>query len=88
MRLNIDKQVSQMTEKTIAEIDINKKVIISKVCSTADQKEDLENLGFVPGTHAEVIAKTPFSGPLAIEIRGTRIALRKKDATCILVQSQ
>ena len=56
--------------------------------SITDQIEDsveLEILGFTPGTPITLHSKAPFSGPLTMTIRGSKIAIRKEAAECILV---
>jgi Fe2+ transport system protein FeoA len=48
--------------------------------------ESLEVLGFTPGTKAKIISRSPFYGPIAIELHGSRFALRYEEASKILVQ--
>jgi len=40
----------------------------------------LMELGLLPGEPIELIGRAPFGDPLAVLIRGTRIALRVRDA--------
>mgnify|MGYP000607288126 CR=1 FL=1 len=40
----------------------------------------LMELGLLPGEPVELIGRAPFGDPLAVLIRGTRIALRVRDA--------
>ena len=47
--------------------------------------EKLYKLGFVKGTPIE-LAQVKISDPIVIQIRGSRIALRKKEAQEILVK--
>lgn len=42
-------------------------------------------LGFTPGQEITVTAKSPFSDPIAVSVRGTIIALRKSEAECIKI---
>jgi len=49
--------------------------------------ERLYELGFVPGAEVELVAKIAFGGPLAVSVRGSRFALRRQDAQCVLVRS-
>lgn len=53
-------------------------------CST-DYAEKLHKMGFVEGTPVE-LAPVKLSDPMVIQIRGSRIALRKSEAQQILVE--
>ncbi|MBX5437455.1 MAG: ferrous iron transport protein A [Alicyclobacillaceae bacterium] len=43
-------------------------------------------LGITPGSQVVVIRRMPFGGPLEIEVRGTRLAIRQADAAQIAVR--
>lgn len=62
-----------------------KKTIIIESVGNNENSEDLEILGFIPGTKATVISESVFSGPVTIKLRGARVAIRKYDAEQILV---
>lgn len=53
--------------------------------NSSDYAEKLHKMGFVEGTPVE-LAPVKLSDPLVIQIRGSRIALRKSEAQQILVQ--
>jgi ferrous iron transport protein A len=55
------------------------------VNSSTDYAEKLNKMGFVQGTPVE-LAPVKLSDPMVIQIRGSRIALRKSEAQQILVQ--
>jgi ferrous iron transport protein A len=55
------------------------------VNSSTDYAEKLYKMGFVEGTPVE-LAPVNLSDPMVIQIRGSRIALRKSEAQQILVQ--
>jgi ferrous iron transport protein A len=44
-------------------------------------------LGLVPGTPVEVKSIAPFGDPITIEVRGTRLSLRKSEAAIIKISS-
>ncbi|MDC0036916.1 ferrous iron transport protein A [bacterium] len=73
--------------QTLSSIKENKEIQIDSIISSNEEKRSLEVLGFVSGTRAVVMSKAPFSGPVTIKLRGTKIAIRKQDADCILVAS-
>jgi ferrous iron transport protein A len=55
------------------------------VDNSTDYAEKLYKMGFVEGTPIE-LAPVKLSDPMVIQIRGSRIALRKSEAQQILVQ--
>lgn len=55
------------------------------VNSSTDYAEKLNKMGFVLGTPVE-LAPVKLSDPIVIQIRGSRIALRKSEAQQILVR--
>ncbi len=59
--------------------------IVSKVDIKGNIRRRLLDLGFVPGAKVEVALKSPAGDPIAYNIRGAIIALRKCDADGILV---
>ena len=55
------------------------------VDNSSDYAQKLHKMGFVEGTPVE-LAPVKLSDPMVIQIRGSRIALRKDEAQQILVQ--
>ncbi len=55
------------------------------VNNSTDYAEKLYKMGFVEGTPVE-LAPVKLSDPMVIQIRGSRIALRKSEAQQILVE--
>ena len=45
----------------------------------------LRELGFLPGVDVEMIGHAPLGDPLAVFVRGSRMALRRRDARRIRV---
>jgi Fe2+ transport system protein FeoA len=46
----------------------------------------LEDLGFVPGTQVHVERRAPLGDPVVYELRGTRLAIRRRDVRLVLVE--
>ena len=46
----------------------------------------LLDLGFTPNEQVAVVRSTPLGDPLVVVVRGTQLALRKREASWILVQ--
>ena len=45
----------------------------------------LLDLGFTPGTSVAVVRTTPLGDPLVVVVRGTQLALRKREASWVKV---
>lgn len=45
----------------------------------------LLELGFTPGQSVTLVARSPMGEPLAFALRGTVVALRRREAACIRV---
>ena len=46
----------------------------------------LQDLGLTPGERIAVARSTPLGDPIVVVVRGTQLALRKREASWILVQ--
>lgn len=53
-----------------------KRVVLKQIVSGSKLKTRLFEMGLVPGAHFDIITSSG-SGPMIIEIRGTRLALGK-----------
>jgi Fe2+ transport system protein FeoA len=47
----------------------------------------LLELGLVPGTQVSVVGVSPLGDPLELEVRGSRLSIRKKEALTIEVET-
>ncbi len=43
-------------------------------------------MGFLPGNEIELIRKAPFADPLIVKVSGTKLAIRKQEASMIAVE--
>jgi ferrous iron transport protein A len=48
----------------------------------------LAEIGFLPGESIRVLARMPGGDPIAVRIGSSTFALRRHEASCILVQTQ
>lgn len=58
---------------------------VSRIDTTAQLRQRLRDFGLVPHTRVRCRYKSPGGGVLAIELRGSVLALRKRDAHRIRV---
>ncbi len=71
--------------KTAAELKSGEKVRISDIDTSNPSHRRILEIGFTPGEEIELITKSVFDDPMAFSVRGTLIAIRKKEADCIIV---
>ena len=71
--------------RTAAELNYGERAVINSVNTSHPSCRRILEIGFTPGQEIELITKSAFNDPLAFAIRGTMIAIRKKEAESILV---
>lgn len=59
--------------------------VVREVGGHPDLRCRLQEMGFTPGCPVRLVAKAAFGGPMAFQVRGTLVALRKSDAACVEV---
>ncbi|HZJ76402.1 MAG TPA: FeoA family protein [Oscillospiraceae bacterium] len=67
------------------EVNVGSRARVSELLSIGLSRRRMLDLGLIPGTIINVIRKSPLGDPIAYNIRGALIALRKEEATQILV---
>ena len=72
-----------MNAKTLNEAPVNFQGTISDLAGEDLLVSRLQELGFIRGEQVVVRGRAPFGEPLLVEVRGTTIALRKREAQCI-----
>ncbi len=71
--------------RTAAQISNGERVTINSIDFSNPYSGRLLELGFTPGQNIMLVNKSLFSEPYAFAVRGTMIALRKKEAEIIKV---
>ncbi|MBL1279938.1 MAG: ferrous iron transport protein A [Fluviicola sp.] len=51
-------------------------------------KVKMMEMGLIKGKKIEVLFRAPFGGPIAIDVDGYTLSLRKDEATLVLVENQ
>lgn len=59
--------------------------IVRGIAGHPDLRCRLQEMGFTPGCQVRLVAKAAFGGPLAFQVRGSLVALRRSDAACVEV---
>lgn len=73
-------------ELFLSNLEPNQKGEIISIVGGSMATKRLADLGLMPGTKIKVIRKAPFSGPIKIEVRGSRLVLGRGLASKILVK--
>lgn len=69
----------------LSELAIGKGAVVEKIKSPIGER--LSELGLIDGTYVECVMYSPLSDPIAYNIRGAVIAIRKKDCDEIVVRT-
>lgn len=72
-------------KKSLADVSSGFRGEIRDVQGDSALCSQLLEMGFTPGQAVALVATSPFRDPIAFSLRGTIIALRRKEASCILV---
>ncbi|TCO78068.1 FeoA family protein [Marinisporobacter balticus] len=69
----------------LSNITVGTTVQVLDLKTTGLSRRRMLDLGIVPGTIINVLRKSPLGDPIAYNIRGATIALRKEESSQILV---
>ena len=71
--------------RTAAKIKFGEKVIINDIDTSNPSHQRIIEIGFTPGQEIQLVNISAFDDPMAFSIRGSLIAMRRKEADCIIV---
>lgn len=69
----------------LANLERGGSAIVRAIAGHPELRCRLQEMGFTPGCVVRLVAKAAFGGPLAFQVRGSLVALRKSDAACVEV---
>ena len=72
----------------INDLKLGEKAFVSGVVGDKKLVKRLSALGCTEGCLIEVVNKAPFGDPIVLSLRGTNLAIRKKDAKNISVEAR
>ncbi len=72
-----------MVRRSLGELAPGEWGIIQTLSGQSAIKQRLQDLGLIPGTRVICLQKSPLGDPIAYDIRGAVIALRKEDSVKI-----
>lgn len=70
---------------SLTKVSIGEKVVLNNISYGLNLKKKLQDMGLTPGVKFSIISKTN-SGPIIIEVRGSRLALGRGIAEKIDVE--
>ena len=65
-------------------LNIDEEVVVAKI---GEKSRRLKDLGLVEGTKVKCVLRSPLGDPYAYKIRGAVVAIRKEDASQIMVEA-
>lgn len=71
---------------TLDTLNINQSAIVTSLNCTSELRRRLLDLGIVPNTNITAVFTSPFGNPVAYQVRGSIIALRKEDSKFIKIE--
>jgi ferrous iron transport protein A len=71
---------------SLPEAPLKKTVLVQAVEGSRAFRRRIMEMGLVPGTHVRIVAAAPLGDPLTIELRSSRMSLRRAEAAKVLVR--
>jgi ferrous iron transport protein A len=71
---------------SLQEVAHHQPVVIDRVDGTRSFRRRLMEMGLVPGTTVTVVNVAPLGDPLEIEVRASRLSIRKNEAALVRVR--
>ena len=65
-------------------LNIDEEAVVAKI---GEKSRRLKDLGLVEGTKVKCVLRSPLGDPHAYKIRGAVVAIRKEDASQIMVEA-
>jgi ferrous iron transport protein A len=71
---------------SLLEVARNRTVIVEEVAGDRAFRRRIMEMGLVPGTAVRVVAVAPLGDPLTLELRSSRLSIRKREAQQVRVR--
>ena len=73
---------------SVQQLDIGQTATIIGFRDESAYVARLQSLGLVRGTQFEVVRTAPLGDPIELKLRGFRLAIRAKEADCLLIATE
>ncbi|MCS6859027.1 MAG: ferrous iron transport protein A [Abditibacteriales bacterium] len=80
------KALTDVPPETLAALRPGERGVVQTLHCTGLTRRRLLDLGLVPGTEVEAVMVSPNGDPIAYQVRGTLLALRREDAASIEIR--
>ncbi len=70
----------------LSELPVGRRGVVRRVLGDPGIRRRLLSMGFVPGTEVETLRVAPMGDPLAFEVKGYDLSLRKEEAAFVEVE--
>lgn len=74
---------SKSRHGNLAQLSKGSAAVVRSLGGHPELRSRLQEMGFTPGCPVRLVARAAFGGPMAFQVRGTLVALRRTDAACI-----
>jgi ferrous iron transport protein A len=72
---------------SLLEVSRRTTVIVEEVAGDRAFRRRIMEMGLVPGTPVQVVAVAPLGDPITLELRGSRLSIRKSEAAEVRVRT-
>ncbi len=74
-----------MHADTLAQLQPGRCAVVCGLDTPGDMRRRLQDLGLIYGTKVHCLGESPLGDPVAYQVRGTVIALRREDAGTVRI---
>lgn len=71
---------------SLLEVARHRTVIVEEVAGDRAFRRRIMEMGLVPGTAVKVVAVAPLGDPITLELRSSRLSIRKREAEQVRVR--
>ncbi|HXU79778.1 MAG TPA: FeoA domain-containing protein [Polyangia bacterium] len=71
---------------SLLEVPRQKFVVVTRVDGERSFRRRIMEMGLVPGTAVRVVAVAPLGDPLTLELRSSKLSIRKREAAQVSVR--
>lgn len=71
---------------SLLEVPLRKAVVVAEVGGDRAFRRRIMEMGLVPGTEVRVVAVAPLGDPLTLDLRASRLSIRKREAALVRVK--
>ena len=81
----MERSESQLSD-TLDGLELGDEAIIAEVRGARSFRRRLMEMGLVPGTEVKLVNIAPLGDPLEIEVRGSRLSIRRREAVEVFLK--